>query len=1208
MASAYAFVTLITSDHYLPGALALAAALRDVHPFPAVPPEVDFQTVCLVSPESVDVSSIKLLRKAFDVVIGVELITQENDKGLQLLGMPRFSPLQTLSFDASFYRLLPWPRAISFLLFIPYFKRVSGHMTLPMELGPILIVLPHIPGRPDLNTVLTKLHVFRLTQYSKVIFLDADVLPIRPLSHLFSTPHEFSAAPDVGWPDIFNSGVLVLSPGEEKFSELQQLMKTKGSWDGGDQGLLNEWRGHNWNRLSFTYNTTPTAAYTYAPAYERFGSLISAIHFIGPNKPWKSIPYRAPFASQSSQQSSSPSESQQAYDYNSLLDRWFNVYDKHYRSQSIIPDNEFEVRRYVSAWDEQSGIGAELLASAPAVGPLGGSGSLGLEDLRCLAIEGMNSTGLQPHDQVSGEGEYRSLPLEGRVDLMRPPPPPKQPDSEDILVESSQRRTPGPNSVPPSPLLHSVPLPPSRRPSDTQGGPIEPSRPHYPTSSIIISKAISSSSSSKALSLLTMNATIISLANITKVMAGNITKHRVGNITKVMAGNITNYRAGNITKHRVGNITKHRVGSITKLMVDNIMKVMVANVPKVMVANIPKVMVANIPKVMVANIPKVMVDNITKVAVANIMSPNQGIHTSHDDSHQPQHFENGQRQPEIHRRKEPPRPPSPPKMLWNPAIEPPPTTTPAPDAFPLTRISQMFGINNPAGLTIRFSNSEFLQLSLAHSFNHRLLPRYQSLCFSKAITVSKVKTVFPWEGKPRQRPGRAFPASDQPPPQLFASAVEEAPPIPLPEPAPVPQPISPPPRAQVPAPIHGLPSNLAFANAWDTVPSIQRYASRLVKPPAPPAASPAAFDLVDYRRNRKMSWGERMERSSGDGDDEDNTDDDDEPVAGSFRNVEDSDNETGSPVSTSRTRTPTPRSRNSSISASYTFKGKKKEYRVRGVQTTPREMRSLGIQVSVDLPIKVPPRPSQASPQQEPISPRTRKVSLTLQQGNGKRWTPSLESIALPPVVSTGTGVGTGSPTKGTRSPPTPTQQQQQMLRSPREFEFPDAPALAVPLVVRPVAKTQTQITLSSPPPSSTSPPVIGTGTTPNANAIVNVQAPQQQPVPLTTIVTTGGTATRASVGSPRSSGIVRQASDSSSSVSLPSSTEPVSPSEGPIGVSSINGVDASLTPASPPPRKPVRVFDPARGVDVFKRGSEEVLARFLRMSASSWDEDSVQR
>jgi len=219
--SSYAFVTLLTSDSYLPGALALAAALRDLHPSP---PQVPFVTACLVTPESVDVSSIKLLRSAFDLVVGVELITQQDQVGLKLLG--------------------------------EHLRRVF-----------LVKKLTLIPGRLDLNSVLTKLHVFRLTQFSKIIFLDADVLPIRPLSHLFTIPHEFSAVPDVGWPDIFNSGVMVLSPGEDKFTELNHLLQSKGSWDGGDQGLLNEWRAGNWNRLSFTYNTTPTAAYTSASSY-----------------------------------------------------------------------------------------------------------------------------------------------------------------------------------------------------------------------------------------------------------------------------------------------------------------------------------------------------------------------------------------------------------------------------------------------------------------------------------------------------------------------------------------------------------------------------------------------------------------------------------------------------------------------------------------------------------------------------------------------------------------------------------------------------------------------------------------------------------------------------------------------------------------------------------------------------------------------------
>ena len=91
MATPYAFVTLVTSDSYLPGALAQVAALREVHPQPAVHPEVDFQTVCVVTPETVDISSIKLLRKSYDLVVGVEVIEQNDDKGLQLLGESRSS-------------------------------------------------------------------------------------------------------------------------------------------------------------------------------------------------------------------------------------------------------------------------------------------------------------------------------------------------------------------------------------------------------------------------------------------------------------------------------------------------------------------------------------------------------------------------------------------------------------------------------------------------------------------------------------------------------------------------------------------------------------------------------------------------------------------------------------------------------------------------------------------------------------------------------------------------------------------------------------------------------------------------------------------------------------------------------------------------------------------------------------------------------------
>jgi glycogenin glucosyltransferase len=83
--SSFAFVTLLNSSSYLPGALVLAHSLRELHPHPR---KVEFQTACLVTPETVDVESIKQLRSAFDVVIGVEVITSgaEGQAGLQLMG------------------------------------------------------------------------------------------------------------------------------------------------------------------------------------------------------------------------------------------------------------------------------------------------------------------------------------------------------------------------------------------------------------------------------------------------------------------------------------------------------------------------------------------------------------------------------------------------------------------------------------------------------------------------------------------------------------------------------------------------------------------------------------------------------------------------------------------------------------------------------------------------------------------------------------------------------------------------------------------------------------------------------------------------------------------------------------------------------------------------------------------------------------------
>ncbi|XP_007431483.1 glycogenin-2 [Python bivittatus] len=144
--------------------------------------------------------------------------------------------------------------------------------------------------RLELGVTFTKLHCWTLTQYSKCVFMDADTLVLCNVDELFER-EEFSAAPDPGWPDCFNSGVFVFQPSLKTFKHLLQFANEHGSFDGGDQGLLNSffssWATKDINKhLPFIYNLSSSTVYTYAPAFQHFGKDTKVIHFLGPAKPW----------------------------------------------------------------------------------------------------------------------------------------------------------------------------------------------------------------------------------------------------------------------------------------------------------------------------------------------------------------------------------------------------------------------------------------------------------------------------------------------------------------------------------------------------------------------------------------------------------------------------------------------------------------------------------------------------------------------------------------------------------------------------------------------------------------------------------------------------------------------------------------------------------------------------------------------------------
>uniref|UniRef100_A0A7N0ZZD0 Hexosyltransferase n=1 Tax=Kalanchoe fedtschenkoi TaxID=63787 RepID=A0A7N0ZZD0_KALFE len=83
----------------------------------------------------------------------------------------------------------------------------------------------------------SKFRLWQLTEYDKIIFIDADMLILRNIDFLFEMP-EISATGNNG--TLFNSGVMVIEPSNTTFQLLMDHIYDIESYNGGDQGYLNE--------------------------------------------------------------------------------------------------------------------------------------------------------------------------------------------------------------------------------------------------------------------------------------------------------------------------------------------------------------------------------------------------------------------------------------------------------------------------------------------------------------------------------------------------------------------------------------------------------------------------------------------------------------------------------------------------------------------------------------------------------------------------------------------------------------------------------------------------------------------------------------------------------------------------------------------------------------------------------------------------------
>ena len=139
----------------------------------------------------------------------------------------------------------------------------------------------------------TKLNLWQLTQYSKLVYVDADCLVVASMNDLFERVVDFAAAPDTFPPDRFNAGVLLLRPSLAVFDDMMTKIATTPTYDGGDTGFLNAYFDTWYSlgpeaRLPFGYNALRTMYWLTQknPGYWQAAEPIKCIHYCSFPKPW----------------------------------------------------------------------------------------------------------------------------------------------------------------------------------------------------------------------------------------------------------------------------------------------------------------------------------------------------------------------------------------------------------------------------------------------------------------------------------------------------------------------------------------------------------------------------------------------------------------------------------------------------------------------------------------------------------------------------------------------------------------------------------------------------------------------------------------------------------------------------------------------------------------------------------------------------------
>lgn len=131
-----------------------------------------------------------------------------------------------------------------------------------------------------------KLELWKLEEYEKIVFLDADAIAVKPIDTLFDFP-EFSGAPNL-YQELadfhrLNSGVFVARPSRATYDSLIERLDRPGIfWRRTDQTFL-ETVFPDWHKLPYTFNTMQYVFFALPELWE--WKSIRVVHYQY-EKPW----------------------------------------------------------------------------------------------------------------------------------------------------------------------------------------------------------------------------------------------------------------------------------------------------------------------------------------------------------------------------------------------------------------------------------------------------------------------------------------------------------------------------------------------------------------------------------------------------------------------------------------------------------------------------------------------------------------------------------------------------------------------------------------------------------------------------------------------------------------------------------------------------------------------------------------------------------